>query len=72
MAIIVHIKLINTPIEICKFANLGKKLAKQLDSGRKLVKEKAVDEFLQVLSIAICIGTLSCIPYFLQPPIYIY
>jgi hypothetical protein len=36
MAIIVHIKLINTAIEICKFGNLGRKQAKQLNSGRKL------------------------------------
>jgi hypothetical protein len=36
MAIIVHLKLINTPIEICKLGKLGKKQAKLLNSGRKL------------------------------------
>jgi uncharacterized protein YndB with AHSA1/START domain len=43
---------------------LGKKQAKQLNSGGKIGWKKPVDEILRVLSIAICTCALSCIPYF--------
>ena len=64
MAIIVHIKLINTPIEIRNFANLGKKQEKQLDSGRKLVLRKNLwMNFYRYYLLLFASPPLSCVSH---------